>query len=204
MQYMATCYSIIYSDFLTLNIILQCHLTCYQISDCDVLPDILNGSVDLSDGTTYLSTAVYSCDIGHNIVGNNMRTCIDGGLWNETEPSCQKIGKTFHYSCFCNCPSSFCICIIHLNSQNDRGIVSSFISIFIHILYLRKKVQENHSIHEEIVSLALLKQFIGDTKIFHITERMRVTPFPNENSILSMIPEDTDIFAEGNVVHVHK
>ena len=96
MQYMATCYSIIYSDFLTLNIILQCHITCYLISDCDVLPKILNGSVDLSGGTTYLSTAIYSCDIGHNIVGNNMRTCIDGGLWNETQPSCQKIGKTFH------------------------------------------------------------------------------------------------------------
>jgi len=65
-------------------------------SDCDVLPDILNGSVDLSDGMTYLSTARYSCDIGHYIVGSSERTCIDGGLWNLAEPSCQKRGNTLH------------------------------------------------------------------------------------------------------------
>ena len=64
--------------------------------DCGVLPYILNGSVDLSDGTTYMSTALYSCDIGLYIVGNSTRMCAEDGLWTPTEPHCQIHGDTQH------------------------------------------------------------------------------------------------------------
>jgi len=65
-----------------------------MFSDCVVLSDILNGSVDLSDGTTYMSTALYSCDIGLYIVGNSARTCTENGLWTPYEPFCQIHGDT--------------------------------------------------------------------------------------------------------------
>jgi len=67
-----------------------------MFSDCVVLSDILNGSVYLSDGTTYMSTALYSCDIGLYIVGNSARTCTENGLWTPTEPFCQIHGETQH------------------------------------------------------------------------------------------------------------
>jgi len=74
--------------------------------DCGVLPGILNGSVDLSNGTAYLSTVLYSCDIGYYIVGNSTRTCAADGLWNQAEPFCQIHGENMcfvlvHVAVFC-------------------------------------------------------------------------------------------------------
>ena len=78
----------------TFHPIFNIHWQRRLASDCDVLPDVLNGSVDISDGTTYMSTALYSCDIGHYIVGNSTRTCAEDALWTPTEPYCQIHGDT--------------------------------------------------------------------------------------------------------------
>ena len=67
---------------------------------CDNLPSISDGSKilyvphysilpDLSAGKHYVGTiATYSCSPGYQLVGGSVRTCVQGGMWNGTEPTC--------------------------------------------------------------------------------------------------------------------
>ena len=57
--------------------------------DCGSLPDPANGRVDHTAGTTFGQTAVYSCNIGYNLVGNNTRTCQATRVWSGSAPTCQ-------------------------------------------------------------------------------------------------------------------
>ena len=57
------------------------------IVDCGTLDHPANGSVSIT-GTTYLSTATYSCLDGFNISGSSERTCLSDGNWNSSVPSC--------------------------------------------------------------------------------------------------------------------
>ena len=54
-----------------------------------------DGTVDTSAGTTAGNTATYSCNTGHNLVGNSEVQCLNDGSW-EAAPTCQIVGK--HYS----------------------------------------------------------------------------------------------------------
>ena len=56
--------------------------------DCQSLPNITNGAVDLSGGTTFPSVAMYSCDGGYELQGDPVRMCNESGVWNGTEPTC--------------------------------------------------------------------------------------------------------------------
>ena len=55
--------------------------------DCGTLSDPANGTVSFST-TTYNSVATYSCNTGHTLTGDDMRTCLDSGSWSGSEPTC--------------------------------------------------------------------------------------------------------------------
>ena len=41
-------------------------------------------------GTTFGSEAVYSCDVGHRIIGGDTtRMCMDTAIWSGIEPMCE-------------------------------------------------------------------------------------------------------------------
>ncbi len=57
--------------------------------DCGALnSSIINGTVDTSSGTVFMSTAKYTCHIGYILNGTETRTCSTDGIWVPAEPSC--------------------------------------------------------------------------------------------------------------------
>lgn len=78
-----------------------------EVFDCGTLADPENGSVDLSDGTTEGSSAIYTCFAGYQLKGVSTRTCTRSG-WSDSEPTCERKRKlmihslnfTFHSSIF--------------------------------------------------------------------------------------------------------
>ena len=56
--------------------------------ECKELHHPLNGRVEFPVPIVYQSEAVYTCDMGYNLVGNSSRYCLDDGVWGGTEPSC--------------------------------------------------------------------------------------------------------------------
>ncbi|XP_060580506.1 uncharacterized protein LOC132737264 [Ruditapes philippinarum] len=61
--------------------------TC-DIIDCGRLDDLMNGTIITSNGTTYGSTATYTCDEGLDIIGDVTRICDASGQWSKTKPDC--------------------------------------------------------------------------------------------------------------------
>ena len=57
--------------------------------NCGLLTDPTNGQVDTSSGTTFGSTATYTCDTGYTLSGSQSRTCRADGNWTSTEPLCR-------------------------------------------------------------------------------------------------------------------
>ena len=55
--------------------------------DCGTLDDPTNGIVSVST-TIYNSVAMYSCNIGHTLTGDDMRMCLETGSWSSSEPTC--------------------------------------------------------------------------------------------------------------------
>ena len=52
----------------------------------------INSTVEVKTDVTLQnvsSIAIYSCPIGHRIVGPANRTCLPSGFWNLEAPSCQ-------------------------------------------------------------------------------------------------------------------
>lgn len=56
---------------------------------CTPLPNVANGQVIIT-GNTVGSFAVYACNQGFKLVGENRRTCQPNGAWSFTEPFCSK------------------------------------------------------------------------------------------------------------------
>ena len=46
-----------------------------------------NGNVSVS-GTTQNSVANYTCDPGYDVVGDDMRICLETGVWSGSKPNC--------------------------------------------------------------------------------------------------------------------
>ena len=44
-------------------------------------------------GRYYGDRAIYTCDSGHQLVGNEERVCQETGLWSGSEPYCKKRGE---------------------------------------------------------------------------------------------------------------
>ena len=64
--------------------------TSWVAVDCGTLEAPANGSVTVS-GTTFTSTATYSCDSGYILHGNTTRICLETGLWSTSSPTCTGI-----------------------------------------------------------------------------------------------------------------
>ena len=62
--------------------------------DCGALNDPNNGDVSLT-GTTFESTATYSCSDGYVLEGEQTRTCQADTEWSGTVPHCRR--KCPHY-----------------------------------------------------------------------------------------------------------
>ena len=56
--------------------------------DCGPLSDIPNGRVDISPDTNVGSSAVYTCEFGYILVGEEKRYCQADGTWSGREPEC--------------------------------------------------------------------------------------------------------------------
>ncbi len=60
---------------------------------CPDLPPLTNGMITYSGSTNNRpvgSTATHSCDNGHRLVGEAVRSCGSGGSWDGTTPVCQR------------------------------------------------------------------------------------------------------------------
>jgi len=57
-------------------------------ASCPDLSDPENGNVEVS-GTGVGGTAIYSCDAGFTLLGEDRRVCTTDGLWSGSEPTCQ-------------------------------------------------------------------------------------------------------------------
>lgn len=56
--------------------------------DCGDLESPDNGMVDLSNGTTFGSQAVYTCNDPFKLNGNSVRVCQENGEWSGSTPVC--------------------------------------------------------------------------------------------------------------------
>jgi hypothetical protein len=54
----------------------------------------MNGTIITSNGTTYGSTATYTCDEGLDIIGDVTRICDASGQWSKTKPDCLLKGSS--------------------------------------------------------------------------------------------------------------
>ncbi|KAG9335513.1 hypothetical protein JZ751_004539 [Albula glossodonta] len=60
---------------------------CREIR-CHVLPLIDHGAYSCTEGVAVDSRCDYTCEKGYEIEGDRTRTCLDGGDWSGTEPTC--------------------------------------------------------------------------------------------------------------------
>ena len=63
-------------------------MTCPELYDPD------NGRVMIT-GSTYGSVAIYSCEPGYELVGDETRSCEEDGTWSGDEPTCEGNLKLF-------------------------------------------------------------------------------------------------------------
>ena len=55
---------------------------------CPDLPDIVDGMVTIV-GQSVDSLAVYSCSEGFDLIGDDVRVCLENATWNGSAPICQ-------------------------------------------------------------------------------------------------------------------
>ena len=60
------------------------------VVDCGPLRNPVNGQVDMSFETTFMSTATYTCNAGYNLTGPISRTCGYDGVWSPEIPTCKR------------------------------------------------------------------------------------------------------------------
>ncbi|WAQ97902.1 CSMD3-like protein [Mya arenaria] len=63
------------------------HPVC-TIKDCGPISPPTNGTVEISD-TVYRSSAMFNCDLGYTLHGNNTAECLEDGQWSYGGPSCE-------------------------------------------------------------------------------------------------------------------
>ena len=60
--------------------------------NCPDLPSLTNGMIMYSAGSPgnrpFISSAVYSCSNGYTVTGGTTRTCVSGGIWTGSPPTC--------------------------------------------------------------------------------------------------------------------
>ena len=69
--------------------------------DCGDLDDPENGQVSLT-GTTFGSSATYTCNRGFELVGSRMRMCLASGEWMGDAPTCERKHFMFTSMHYCH------------------------------------------------------------------------------------------------------
>lgn len=64
-------------------------LLLLTVADCGFLKPPRNGDVELT-GTSIGSIASYDCFDGYRLDGDEIRTCVDGGVWTGVDPVCNR------------------------------------------------------------------------------------------------------------------
>ena len=62
----------------------------HTAKDCGPLLGPADGAVDLSSGTEFGATALFSCDAGFDMIGTFTRDCLSTGLWSGENPICDR------------------------------------------------------------------------------------------------------------------
>lgn len=63
----------------------QLHCPCTNYLDCGQISPPAHGHISyMNNTTTYMSTAAYMCDIGHQLFGSATVECDESGNWNDT------------------------------------------------------------------------------------------------------------------------
>ena len=89
----------------------------YAVVDCGPLDSPVNGLVDTSAGTTFSSTATYSCNLNFMVNGSSVRICTAEGVWGGQPPTC--VGKLSSYV-------FVCVCLSVYNMQKCKGCFKLF------------------------------------------------------------------------------
>ena len=64
-----------------------------SVIDCGPLDNPANGEVSVPS-TAFSFNATYSCNTGYTLTGDDMRMCMESGLWSGSEPIC--VGKIYN------------------------------------------------------------------------------------------------------------
>ena len=83
-----TIHSCLHADTIIKLYISTCFNSIVAVVDCGPLNNPGNGRVVLT-GTTFGSTATYSCQKGFALVGSSTRTCQANRVWSGQAPVCQ-------------------------------------------------------------------------------------------------------------------
>ncbi|XP_060604256.1 CUB and sushi domain-containing protein 3-like, partial [Ruditapes philippinarum] len=59
-----------------------------KIKDCKSPPDLENGNVSTTNGTTYESVSTFTCDLGFTLEGDDSTKCTENGTWTIYNTSC--------------------------------------------------------------------------------------------------------------------
>jgi len=62
-----------------------------SIVTCPILNSPLNGNKRCSDSTNYQSQCIFTCNLGFDVVGAGVRTCLETGKWTGSIVTCKKI-----------------------------------------------------------------------------------------------------------------
>ena len=62
-------------------------------TDCGTLANPVFGLVTYNGGTLFSDNATYTCDVGYNINGTDMRVCTANGNWSDEAPTCVITGQ---------------------------------------------------------------------------------------------------------------
>lgn len=73
--------------------------TRFSSADCGAAMQIHNGQVDNSNGTTYLSKVVYTCNVGYDLTGSNSSSCKENGNWTQVKAQCIIKGRICVNAC---------------------------------------------------------------------------------------------------------
>ena len=76
-------YSFVYADSYAMHV---------SVIDCGPLDHPANGEVSVPS-TAFSFNATYSCNTGYTLTGDDMRMCMESGLWSGSEPIC--VGKIY-------------------------------------------------------------------------------------------------------------
>lgn len=70
-----------------MRLMLMIIVNIIALTECELLPAPENGNLS-GNTVTFGSTVVYSCNNGFDLIGQELRTCLNDEMWSGTTPQC--------------------------------------------------------------------------------------------------------------------